>query len=318
MPALYLTEADVQRFLPMGVAIEAMQNVFRKQALTEVANIPRGRARTDHGMIHVMGAAAKTIGYMACKVYTTTRSGTRFLVQLYDGKTGELKALLEADSLGAIRTGATSGLATSHMARLDADTVGVFGSGKQARTQLEAVCKARQIVEGYVYSRSPEGRERFAEEMTAVTGVKIVAVSKPELAAEDKDIIVTATTSAQPVLKGEWIRPGAHLNVIGSNFLAKAEVDVVTLREADVIVVDDKEQARIEAGDFVQALDEGVLRWSDISELSAVVVNRVPGRHTPEDITVFKSVGVAFCDLAAAKVVYERAMADGVGITLPF
>ena len=318
MAALFLREADVEQLLPMEAAIEAVTTVFRKQAITEVANIPRGRARTDHALLHIMGAAVKTLGVMACKIYSSTKQQTRFLVHLYDGESGALLAVMEADRLGALRTGAATGLATSHMARPDANTVGVFGSGKQARTQLEAVCEVRDIVEAYVYSRTPERRNQFAQEMSASLGIKVVAVARPELAAEDKDILITATTSSGPVLFADWVGEGAHVNAIGSNFLGKSELDVALVRECGPIIVDDKEQARLEAGDFMPAMEEGVIRWTDVGELADLVVGRATGRHDPTDITLFKSVGVAFEDLAVAKYVYDQALEAGLGQRLPF
>lgn len=318
MAALYLTESDVEQTLSMRPLIDEVAVVFRKHGMTEVANIPRGRARTDHGLLHIMGAAAKTLGVMACKVYTSTKTGTRFLVHLYDGRSGALLALMEADFLGAMRTGAVSGLATQLMARRDADTVGILGSGKQARTQLEAVAQVRNLVEAYVYSPNADHRERFAYEMSAQLGLKVVAVNLPELAVEDKDIVITATDSREPVLREAWLSPGCHVNAVGSNFIGKAELDVETVRRCATIVVDDKEQARLEAGELVQAVEAGILRWSEVGDLSNVVIGRYPARHAPDDITLFKSVGVAYADLAAAKLAYERAVAAGIGQTLPF
>lgn len=318
MAAIFLSETDVEQLLTMEIAIEAVETVFRKHAMTEVANIARGRARTDMGMLHIMGSAAKTLNAMCCKVYTTTQIESRFLLHLYDGHSGELLAIMQAESLGAIRTGATSGVATQHMARSDADTVGVFGSGRQARTQLEAVCQVRNIEEAYVFSRKEENRNAFAREMSAVLGVDVKAVSRPELAAEDKDIVITATRSSTPVLSGEWIGPGTHINAIGSNFLGRSELDLETIRKCDPIVVEDKEQARLEAGDFGQAMEAGIIRWSDIVELGNVVVDRYPGRHGPDDVTLFKSVGVSFEDLAVARKVFDLAKAAGMGVALPF
>jgi alanine dehydrogenase len=318
MAALFLRESDVVTLLPMAAAIEAVEAVFRKQALTEVANIPRGRARTDQAMLHVMGAAVKTLGVMCSKVYATTRKHANFVVLLFDGKTGETLAVIEGDHLGRLRTGATAGVAASCMARPDADTVGVFGSGRQARTQLEAICAVRRITEAYVYSPKEDNRETFAAEMTVQLGVPVRAVLRPELAAEDKDIVVTATDSAEPVLLSEWVGEGTHLSVVGSNFIGKAEIDVELVRRCEPIVVDDKEQARIEAGDLVKAVEAGVVRWSDVHELGDVVVGRYPGRHEAADVTLFKSVGAALEDLAVAKAIYEAAVAQGVGERLPF
>jgi alanine dehydrogenase len=318
MAALFLRESDVVKLLPMAAAIEAVETVFRKQALTEVANISRGRARTDHAMLHIMGAAVKTLGVMCSKVYATSRKSANFVVLLFDGKTGQTLAVIEGDMLGRIRTGATAGVAAAHMARPDADTVGVFGSGKQARTQLEAMCAVRKITEAYVYSPKEDNRETFASEMSMLLDVPVRAVLRPELAAEDKDIVVTATDSADPVLLSEWVGEGTHLSIVGSNFVGKAEIDVELVRRCEPIVVDDKEQGRMEAGDLVKAVDAGVVRWSDVQELGSVVVGRYPGRHEAADVTLFKSVGAALEDLAVAKAVYDAALQQGLGERLPF
>jgi ornithine cyclodeaminase/alanine dehydrogenase-like protein (mu-crystallin family) len=149
--------------------------------------------------------------------------------------------------------------------------------------------------------------------MSEVCQCDVDPVPRPELAAEDKDIVITATTSREPVLNGHWIAEGTHLNVIGSNFIGKAEVDAVTVRRCDSIVVDSKDQARIEAGDFVPALEEGSIHWADIHELGQVIVGRYTGRAHPEDVTMFKSLGIALEDIAVAGRLYAKAQAAGVG-----
>jgi alanine dehydrogenase len=251
---LLLTEDEVRQLLTMEMALQGVEEALRKLALDEAVNIPRARSQTDHALLHVMSGAAKTLGVMGYKAYSTSRKGTHFHVGLYDGKSGALLALMQADYLGQVRTGAASGVATQYMARPDADEVGLFGSGKQARTQAEAVCKVRKVRRIQVYSPNDEHRRRFADEMQPVCGCEIEPVPRPEMAAQDKDIIITATTSREPVLNGNWIAEGTHLNVIGSNFLGKAEVDAVTVRRCESLVVDSKDQARIEAGDFTAAL----------------------------------------------------------------
>ncbi len=224
-----------------------------------------------------------------------------------------LLALLQADYLGQMRTGAASGVATQYMARPDAAEIGLFGAGKQARTQLLAVCKVRKVRRVQVYSPNEERRRRFAQEMREASQCDVEPVPRPEMAAEDKDIIITATTSREPVLNGHWIAEGTHLNVIGSNFLGKAEVDAVAVRRCDAIVVDSKDQARIEAGDFVQALEEGSIHWADVHELGQVIVGRYTGRAHPQDVTMFKSLGIAIEDIAVAARVYAKAQAAGAG-----
>jgi ornithine cyclodeaminase/alanine dehydrogenase-like protein (mu-crystallin family) len=313
MPVLLLTEDDVRQLLTMEMALEAVEDGLRKLALDEAVNMPRARTQTDHAMQHVMSAAAKSLGVMGYKAYATGRKGANFHVGLFDGKTGALQALMQADYLGQMRTGAASGVATEYMARMDASEVGLFGAGKQARTQLIAVCKVRKIRRVQLYSLNEERRRLFAEEMSSVCDTEIEPVPRPEMAAEDKDIIITATTSREPVLNGHWIAEGTHINAVGSNFLGKAEIDAVTVRRCESIVVDSKDQARIEAGDFVQPLEDGSIHWADIHELGQVIVGRYTGRAHPQDVTLFKSLGIAIEDIAVAARVYAKAQAAGIG-----
>jgi ornithine cyclodeaminase/alanine dehydrogenase-like protein (mu-crystallin family) len=313
MPVLLLNEDDVRQLLTMEMALEAVEQVLRKQALEEAQNIPRSRCQTDHAMMHLLAGSAKGFGALGYKAYCTSRKGAHFHAGVFDGKTGELKALLQADHLGQVRTGAASGVATQYMARPDAEEVGLFGSGKQARTQLIAVCKVRRISRVQVYSPNEEHRRRFCQEMAPVVGCDVQPVPRPELAAQDKDIVITATSSREPVLHGEWLSEGTHLNVVGSNFLGKAEVDAVAVRRCETIVVDSKDQARLEAGDFVQALEDGSIHWADVHDLGQVIVGRYTGRAHPQDVTMFKSLGIGLEDVAVAARVVEKALAAGVG-----
>jgi ornithine cyclodeaminase/alanine dehydrogenase-like protein (mu-crystallin family) len=317
MPALLLlTEEDVRQVLTMDMALEAVENGLRKMALDEAQNVSRARTQTDHAMLHVMSAAAKTLGVMGYKAYATSRRGQHFHVGLFDGKTGMLLALMQADYLGQMRTGAASGVATQFMARPDASEVGLFGSGKQARTQLLAVCKVRKVRRVQVYSPNEEHRRKFAAEMSHLCHTEIEPVPRPEMAAEDKDIVITATSSREPVFNGHWLAEGTHINAVGSNFLGKAEIDAVTVRRCESIVVDSKEQARVEAGDFVQALEEGSIHWADIHELGQIIVGRYTGRAHAQDVTLFKSLGIAIEDVALGARVYAAAQATGIGRTV--
>jgi ornithine cyclodeaminase/alanine dehydrogenase-like protein (mu-crystallin family) len=338
MPVRLLTEDDVRRLLTMEDALEAVEAGLRKMALDEAFNIPRGRVQTDHALLHLMGAAAKSLGYLGYKAYTTSRKGANFHVGLlgylgykayttsrkganfhvglYDGKSGALVALIQADYLGQVRTGAASGVATKYMARQDAATVGIYGSGKQARTQLLAVCKVRKVSRIHVYSPSEERRRAFAEEMSRLCETEVLPVAHPELAAREMDIIITATASREPVLFGSWIGQGTHLNAVGSNFLGKAELDADAVRRCNVIVVDSREQARLEAGDFVQPLEANALRWQDVRELGQIIVGRHSGRPHPQDITLFKSLGIALEDVAVAGKLYARAVEANAGTLL--
>jgi ornithine cyclodeaminase/alanine dehydrogenase-like protein (mu-crystallin family) len=316
MPVLLLNEDEVRQVLTMDMALEAVEAGLRKMGLDEAQNIPRARVQTDHAMLHVMGAAAKSLGAMGAKIYATSRKGSQFVLPLFDGKSGALLALMQADWLGQARTGAASGVAARHMAREDSTEVGLFGSGRQARTQLMAICKVRRVRQVQVYSPNEERRKAFANEMSNVCETEVIPVPRPEQAASEKDIVITATSSREPVLNGHWLSQGTHLNAVGSNFLGKAELDPATIRRCASIVVDSKDQARLEAGDFQQALEDGSLHWADVRELGQVVIGRYAARKHAQDITLFKSLGIALEDVAVATRVYAAAQAAGIGKVL--
>jgi len=316
MAVLYLSEDDVRRLLTMEMAIDAVETGLKKVALDEAMNVPRARCQTDHAMLHIMSAAGKTLGVLGYKAYVTTRKGTQFHVHLFNGRTGEHLAWMRADYLGQVRTGAASAVATKYLARAAASTAGVFGSGKQARTQLLGLTKVRKLKRATVYSPNEERRRKFAQEMCKECGIEVVPASRPEDAAQNQDVVCTATTSREPVLNGEWLSDGSHLNVVGSNFLGKAEIDLQTIRRAKRIVVDNKDQCRIEAGDLLPAVEEGLLDWANVQELGQIITGRYPGREAKQEITLFKSVGLAIEDVATAAKVYEAANAKGIGKTL--
>jgi ornithine cyclodeaminase/alanine dehydrogenase-like protein (mu-crystallin family) len=313
MAVLYLTEADVARVLSMDLALDAVSAAFRKLALDEAENVPRQRCRTDAVMLHVLPAAAKTLGVLGYKAYTTGKAGARFHVTLFDGATGEMAALLEADLLGQFRTGAASGVATKKLARPDAAVAGCVGTGKQARTQVLAVCKVRPIKTVRVFGRDADRRAAFAAQLASETGVEVVPVASAEEAVRGADVVSTATTAREPVLFGGWLAPGQHVNLVGSNFLAKAEADAEVFRRAAVVAADSKDQSKLEAGDFVAALNAGVLSWSDVRDLAPLLVGRYPGRESPDDVTVFKSLGLGIEDVALAAKVVELARKEGLG-----
>jgi ornithine cyclodeaminase/alanine dehydrogenase-like protein (mu-crystallin family) len=318
MPAIYLTESDVHELMDMPTAIEVIEEAFRELGQANARNVPRARAIGSGIGLHTLSASADYLGVVGWKAYTTTRSGARFLVAIYDGETGEMQALMEADYLGQLRTGAASGVATEYMARPDAALVGIFGTGSQARTQLEAICRVRKIERVAAYSRNDERRRKFATEMSARCQTEVVAVHAPEEAAAEKDIVICATTSKTPLFDGRVLEEGTHLNVVGSNYFTKAEIDVTTVRRADVIVCDSIEQCKLEAGDFREALETGVTDWALMHELSDVVCGEETGRAKPEQITLFKSVGLGLEDVALAAKIIERARDADIGKPLPF
>lgn len=319
---LFLTEQDVTKLLTMEETLAAVEAVFKAQAAGDATNEPRRRLRAGGAVLQVMSGAVASFkdssggeykGLLGLKSYVVTRNKARFCVNLYDAESGELIALIEADKLGQMRTGAASGVATKYLARAEAKTVGVYGTGWQAQSQLEAVCAAREIESVKVYSRSPENRERFCRETTArLGGLKVAPVERPEEAA-DADVIVTITTSREPVLHGAWLRPGTHVNAAGGNSILRRELDDEAVRRSSFIAVDSIDQAKIEAGELVTAVEKGLLTWERVRELRYVVSGEMRGRTGDDQITLFKSLGVAIEDVATAAVLYRKAKEQNVG-----
>lgn len=310
----YLTEADVTALLRMPDALAAVEEAFRQQASGDAVNHPRARTRLGGASLQVMSGGLRRSGVLGLKAYTATRGGARFLVHLYDDR-GTLLALIEADRLGQMRTGAASGVATRHLARPDARAVGIIGTGWQARSQLAAVCAVRPITTVRAYGRDPDRRAAFAREMRDALGVEVAPVATAAEAVRGADVVVAITSSRTPVLLGEWLAPGTHVNAAGGNALDRQELDVEAVRRADLVVVDDLAQARLEAGDLAAAAEAGAFEWDRAVELGRVVAGHARRPHE-RAITLFESQGIAIEDVAAAKVVYERAVAAGVGVDL--
>jgi ornithine cyclodeaminase/alanine dehydrogenase-like protein (mu-crystallin family) len=260
-----------------------------------------------------MAAADAAGGYLGLKLYTISRDGARFLVPLFAAQSGDLVALIEADYLGQMRTGAASGIATRRMAREDARRAGIIGTGLQARTQLEAVALARKLESVCAFGRDPQRREQFAREMTARLGVPVTPVSSAEDAVRGAQIVITATTASQPVVEGRWLEPGVHINAIGVNYAQKRELDAEAVLRSDIIAADSVEQSKIEAGDLIHAFGEDLSRWRGVRELAQIVAGKVPGRTSPDQITLFKSNGIAIEDIVVAGRIYERARERGLG-----
>ncbi len=287
MPALHLSEDDVREVLDMEIAVEALEQLFREVAEGRAVNHPRHRVPAPGFLLHTMSATAEYLGLAGVKSYTTTRESSRFVVLLYD-LSGTLVAVVDADYLGQLRTGAASGVATEFLARPDASVVGLFGAGAQARTQLKAVCTVRRVSRVEVFSRGEERCRVFCDEMSEFCRVPVVPNRWPQQVAEGKDIVITATTSRTPLFDGHGLDEGCHLNIIGSNFPNKAEVDTTTIARSDARVCDSVEQCLLEAGDFVPAMEAGVLERGHLRELSDVVMGRETGRANVGDITLFQ------------------------------
>ncbi|HEV2971450.1 MAG TPA: ornithine cyclodeaminase family protein [Pirellulales bacterium] len=318
MPALYLSEADVNQLLDMRLAIEAVEEAFRQLADRKACNVPRVRAKAPGVVLHTMSAAAEYLGLAGWKCYATTRAGARFHVGLYDSRSADLLAIIEAGRLGQLRTGATTAVAVEWMAVMGASELGMFGSGHQAETQLEAATLARPIKQAFVYSRSETKRKAFAERMSAQLKIDVVPVDRPQEAAEELPIVITATTSAEPLFDGNALSEGTLVCAMGSNWLNKAEIDTNVVRRADNIVCDSIAACRHEAGDFVAAIEKGVFDWSRAVELADVVSGNAVGRSNRDSVALFKSVGLAIEDVALGGKLLDLARAKGLGRELPF
>jgi alanine dehydrogenase len=302
---LLIREAQVREALTMPRAIEALEAVFRDWAHGRATNQPRQRIQTPQGTLHLMGAAWHSRGYIGYKAYFSFPTGTRFHVVLASAHTGEVLALIEADWLGRIRTGAASGLATKYLAREEATTVALLGAGAQAETQLQAICAVRPIQRAFVFSRTPDTRVAFAERMTAQLGIPVHPVESVEQAVAEADVICTITSAREPILQGALLKPGMHINAAGANSLARRELDTFAVGRCERIFVDDPVQARIEAAELVVPIELRKLSWERVYPLAHLVGGLLPPRQSPEEITLFKSLGIALEDVAAAAVVYE-------------
>ncbi|MDE0823340.1 MAG: ornithine cyclodeaminase family protein [Dehalococcoidia bacterium] len=316
--ALYLSDQEVAQLLPMDECIDVLDQAFAHAGAGKVDNRPRNRIRMPGGFFHFMVASNEGHGVFGYKAYPSFAGGAKMIVMLYDYETGALLSCMEGGRLGQIRTGAATGLATKYMAKQDAATVAVIGSGFQARTQLEAVCAVRDIKGVKVFSRKEERRTAFAERSSESLKVDVKAVESAQECVEGAEVVIVITSAREPALLGEWLSPGAHVNAAGGNHWMRREVDEETVLRSEVIVVDDLDQAKIECGDLMWLEPRGSFRWDMAKELQDVVAGRVNGRPSPESITLFESMGLALEDIAAAHLVYKKAKEQGIGQELPF
>ena len=317
--ALYLTEQDVNEALTMDLALECVEEAFRLIAEGAATNSPRSRIRLPAGgLFNFMCAAAPGAGVMGLKAYGVAPGNpVKFYVQLFSTESGELLSVMEAGDLGQVRTGAASGVATKYMARDDAASVGIIGSGYQARTQLEAVCKVRPVTSARVFSRSAERRTAFADEMSARLGIEVAPVGSGEECVSGADVVITMTSAGRPVLNGAWLDKGTHINAAGANHWMRRELDGDAVRRSAVIVTDDIEQAKMECGDLIYPAELGSIRWEQVKSLADVVGGAAAGRTSTDDITLFESQGLAVQDITTGIRIYQIALERGLGVQLP-
>lgn len=315
--ALFLTEKEVSRLLTVDMAIEAVESAHRDLALGQALDTPRARSRLPQTVLHILQGALPAQGVLGYKAYTSNRSGNRFLVHLFDAASGELKAVLEADTLGMLRTGAASGVAAKWLARPDSRVAGVFGSGWQAEGQVRAICAALPLAEVKVWARQADRLADFCARMRETTGVRVVPAANPEATVRDSDLVATVTTAAQPLFAAEWLAEGTHVNAAGSNALIRQELSEATVRRCGLVCVDSVATALAEAGDLLPLLEKGRLQARQLVELGEVICGRHAGRSDAGQITLFESQGMAIQDLAVALRVVRAAEKAGLGQELP-
>ncbi|MCY4576279.1 MAG: ornithine cyclodeaminase family protein [Chloroflexi bacterium] len=309
--ALLLTEQDVRDLASMEDAIGALESAHKSQGAGRAVNDPRRRLRAPHGAVAIMPGGDAETGYLGFK--TAFYAAGAVHVLLYDMNERKLAAIVQANWLGTLRTGAASGVATKYMAReTEGQTVGIIGTGTQARTQVTAVCAVRNVSRVLAYGRDENRRQAFAESISERAGVPVELVDNGQAAGE-ADIVIAATNASSPVLEGAWLKPGAHVNAIGSNSLLRRELDMEAVTRADAIVVDDREQTALESGDLQEPIERGIVDLARLPELGDVIAGGESVRRSDNDITLFESHGIGLWDVALATHVYRAAVAQERG-----
>jgi len=310
---LFLKDEDVAQCVSMDAMLEAIESMQRQYGDGQAHNMTRRKIIAESGMLSVMGGGLFHQGLLGVKTYTVVKGAYSFQVSLYDANTGELLLYTQANRLGQLRTGATTGVAVKHLANPGDATVGIIGTGGQAATQLAAVSKVRGIKKIKAFSRNQDRREEFARRMTDTMGVEVFAAASNEDAVRDCDVVLCIAATMEPVVEGAWLKDGSTVIGAGPTTWRAREVDEDTLKRAGKLIVDSTEQAAIEAGDLCSAVDKGIIQWSKVHELRHVVSGAVTGRDDQGQVVYAKIMGTGVADVAAAKLAYDSAKAQGLG-----
>ena len=314
--ARFLTDADVDGCVSPNDVLPAIEAMLVNYGQGAAVNLTRRRIAGPGGYLAVMGGALLYDGFFGLKTFTHTENGYSFQVSLYDAETGRLLLYTQANRLGQLRTGATTAVAIKHLANTGGAQLGIIGTGNQAGDQLRAVASVRDLTEVHAYSRNAANRQTFAARMTDELGIPVIAEDSNREAVAGCDVIIGIASAETPVILGEWLSPGATVIGAGPTSLRHHEVDAATLVRADRRFVDSLEQAPLECGDIMSAVDRGLVQWSQFHELRHVVAGTVAGRTADDDVVYCKLMGTGLADVAAAKVVWERAEAMGVGTVM--
>lgn len=313
----FLTEDEVEQLLTVSNCVQPVEDALIAQGRGHAQNVPRHISRLEKVGLSILQAAVPGVNHTGFKAYTTCPDGVRFWVMLFHGETGGLDAIIEAEHLSLVRTAAATAVATRHLANPESKIVGILGTGAHAIAQLEGACLNHKIEKVYAWSRTPENVRAFAGKMSAKLGIEVIAAGSAEEAVHDADIVVTITSSQTPILLGDWLKPGVHVNLVGAMKPTSREVDDRVLERATLLTVDDWQQAHQEAGEYIEATEAGVISWEQIEELGKVVSGAVAGRTGEQDITVFKSHGIGAWDIAAGVLALDLSRERGIGKDVP-
>jgi alanine dehydrogenase len=317
--ALLIREAEVHALLTVDDAIAAVREVLDAQGAGSLAEQPRRRVAGQDAVLSGLFATHPARQLIGGKVYVASKSGgIGFMIPIWDQRSAKLLALIEGDRLGQLRTGAISAVATDLLARKDAARLGIIGAGYQAETQLEAIARVRKLEKVVVYARNRARLEAFCRRMSQQAGVQVEPAGSARGCVQGQDIIVTITGAKETVLFGKDLEPGQHIIAAGSNRAHDREIDDEAVRRANVVAVDSRATAELEAGDVIPLLTSGELHLGDLPELGEVYAGKRPGRRSDADITLFLSQGIAALDVAAGAILLEKVRAAGMGQEVDF
>lgn len=305
----YISEDVVRRLLSLSDATQWVASGFTDLASGVAVDVPRTRCATTVGSLHILQASSTALGYAGFKYYYHGPKGRCSYVHLINQSTGALEAIVESAWLGAIRTAAASAIATRAMARGDSTVVGQIGAGRQAESQLEAVCGVRPIDRAQVFATDQARLAAFCHRMSEKLRINVVPTTSAQSAVRGADVVNVVTNAAEPVLHGSWLEPGQHVNAVGSNSLARRELDLEAIKRSALVVVDTRATARVESGDLLPAVECGVLQWDRLSEIGELLARQCALARNDDDITLYESHGIATQDLYVAVPLLQLASA---------
>ncbi len=314
--AHFLTDADVDRCVGLPQMLPAIESMMANYGRGDAANLTRRKIFSPDGYLAVMGGGLFYDGVFGVKTFTFTANGYSFQVSLYDATSGRLLLYTQANRLGQLRTGATTGATLRLLANTRVPRLGVIGTGNQAGDQLRAACAVCDVGEIYAYSRNAERRQAFATRMAAELDRPVIAADTNRDAVADCAVVIGIAPAATPVVEGEWLADGATVIGAGPTTPRSHEVDAAVLTRASRLFVDSLEQAPLECGDINAAVDRGLVRWSQFHEVRHVAAGVVPGRAESDGIIYCKLMGTGLADVAAAKLALERAQELEIGVQI--